>query len=231
MLRYSAALFCLLMLRITYGLRGLSVLPMSSVKKRLAMSKAVETRVATKKRTALVAVADGSEEIETVTIVDVLVRAGVDVTLASVTSNLNVQCSRGVKLVSDRLIAECMNQSWDAVICPGGMPGANHLRDSADLIRLLRNQQEHDRIVAAICAAPAVVLATHYFLNGKQATGYPAEKFVSMIADYMPDRVVVDGKLITSQGPGTAMAFSLKIAEALCGEEKAAQVKAELLCE
>eukprot|EP00904_Undaria_pinnatifida_P001164 jgi/Undpi1/11048/HiC_scaffold_30.g13346.m2 len=125
----------------------------------------------------LVPIADGSEEIESVTIIDTLVRAGAAVTVASVADGVEVTCSRGVVIKADCRLAECEQRDWDAVVCPGGMPGATHLKENAALEAILRKQHSDGRIVAAICAAPAVVLAAHGLLEGRKATCYPANAF------------------------------------------------------
>ena len=113
----------------------------------------------------LVPIADGTEEIEAVTLIDVLRRAGVQVTVASV-SALQVTASRGVKLVADKLIADCKNEPYDLIVLPGGMPGAEHLRDCTALIALLKAQQQGGKLYGAICASPAVALAPHGLLDG-----------------------------------------------------------------
>jgi 4-methyl-5(b-hydroxyethyl)-thiazole monophosphate biosynthesis len=177
----------------------------------------------------LVPVADGTEELEAITIIDVLVRAGATVQVASVTGNLNVVCSRGVKLTADCLIQDCVSDTFDAIVCPGGMPGAQHLSDSHELHELLKHQSNHNKLTAAICASPAVVLAHHGIIGDRPATCYPAEKFIAKIPNYCTDPVVVDGNLITSQGPGTSLPFSLKVVEALFGEEKVARLERELV--
>lgn len=177
----------------------------------------------------LVAVANGSEELEAVTAIDVLVRGGADVVVGSVMPDLEVTCSRGVKLVANRFIKDCLQQNWDMIVLPGGMPGAVHLSECEDLTRLLHAQLESNRFVAAICASPAVVLANHHLIRNKQATCYPVEKFISKIANYSSESVVVDGHLITSQGPGTSLPFALTLVEALFGPETTASVKKELL--
>lgn len=177
----------------------------------------------------LVAVADGTEEIEAVTVIDVLARAGAKVTVASVMNRLKVECSRGVKLEADCLITDALDRNWDMIVCPGGLPGAEHLSASEPLIRLLQRQADEGKSYAAICAAPALVLAKHGLLNGKTATCYPTSKFTSSIDRYVSQRVVDDGNVITSQGPATAMPFSLKLVEELFGSEKAQQIKGDLL--
>lgn len=171
----------------------------------------------------LVPIADGTEELEAVSIIDVLRRAGAYVTVASV-GKLQVTASRGVKLVADRLIAECVGETYDLIVLPGGMPGAEHLRESKELEMLLRRQHEQGRLYGAICASPAVVLQHHGLLAQKRATCYPS--FVDQLQDMgaAEARIVMDGQCITSQGPGTALEFSLKLVELLYGEEKAREV-------
>lgn len=183
--------------------------------------------------TVLVPLANGSEELESVTIIDTLVRGGAQVTVASVSSqSLQLTCSRGVKIVADTLIVDCIGKRWDMIVCSGGMPGAQHLQENESVQELLTMQMLEGRLIGAICAAPAVVLAAGNYGNCKdkrRMTCYPAEKFTSMIPNYSNDAVVVDGNVITSQGPGTAMEFSLKLVELLFGEDKAEQVRKEMV--
>lgn len=174
----------------------------------------------------LVAIADGIEELEAVTIIDVLRRAKADVTVASVGSK-QVTASRGVRLVADILIADCAKEVYDLIVLPGGMPGAEHLRDSKALIELLKAQAKSGRYYAAICASPAVVLNHHGFLDNKKATCYPS--MLSQLSDIGEGKVVVDGNCITSQGPGTALQFALKLVEILFGKEKAEEVAKAML--
>eukprot|EP01040_Poterioochromonas_malhamensis_P001366 gene1366-1447_t len=177
----------------------------------------------------LVPIADGTEEIEAVTIIDTLVRGGAEVTVASVMGRLEVICSRGVKLVGDRHIEECASEAWDLICCPGGMPGATHLSNNEALTTLLTSQNRHKKLIGAICAAPAVVLAKHGLLHEKSATCYPAEKFSSQLHPYSSENVVVDHHIITSRGPGTALEFSLKLVGILFGHEKENLLKREML--
>jgi 4-methyl-5(b-hydroxyethyl)-thiazole monophosphate biosynthesis len=175
----------------------------------------------------LVPVADGSEEIEAVCIVDVLRRAGADVTVASV-GGLQITASRGVKLVADRLIADCMDENWDLVVLPGGLPGADHLRDSAELAQILRRQADRGALYGAICAAPAVVLQTQGLLAGRRATAHPA--FIEPLKDAdETSRVVVDGNCVTSRGPGTAIEFALELVAQLFGPETARETAAPMV--
>ena len=179
-------------------------------------------------KTVLIPIADGTEELEAVTIIDVLRRAGGEVTVASVGS-LQVTASRKVNLVADCLIDDCTDKTFDLIVLPGGLPGADHLRDCVPLIDMLKSQKQSERFYAAICASPAVALAPHGLLDDKQATCYPS------CADQLPDssranlRVVVDGNCITSQGAGTALEFSIELARLLFGDVKAKQVAEAML--
>jgi 4-methyl-5(b-hydroxyethyl)-thiazole monophosphate biosynthesis len=176
----------------------------------------------------LVPIADGTEEIEAACIIDTLRRAGTDVTVASV-DQLQVRASRGVKIVADVLIADCVSQTYDAIALPGGMPGAEHLRDCAPLITAIKEQKAAGRLYAAICASPAVVLKQHGLLDGVKATCYPSCRDQLDPAFTSTDRVVVDKNCITSQGPATAIDFALKLVEALFGPDKAREVGKAML--
>ncbi len=178
--------------------------------------------------TVLVPIADGTEEIEAVTIIDVLRRAEAEVTVASVGA-LQVTASRGVKLVADCLIAACKGRDFDLIVLPGGMPGAAHLRDNPVLKELLLRQRNAQRWYGAICAAPAVVLEPHGLLAERQATCHP--NHVQGLSDpsAVASPVVVDGNCVTSRGPGTAMAFALKLVELLFGKERMEAVAAPMV--
>ncbi|TVZ39943.1 4-methyl-5(b-hydroxyethyl)-thiazole monophosphate biosynthesis [Alteromonadaceae bacterium 2753L.S.0a.02] len=179
----------------------------------------------------LVAVADGTEEMEAVTITDVLVRAGAQVCTASVMpQQLTITASRGIKLMADCLITDCAAE-WDLIALPGGMPGAEHLSNCAPLIELIRTQLAADKWLGAICAAPAVVLGRHQLISLKTATCYPGfqAELAEQVARISQERVVVDGKLVTSQGPGSATEFALTLVQCLFGSDKAQQVAEGLL--
>jgi 4-methyl-5(b-hydroxyethyl)-thiazole monophosphate biosynthesis len=176
----------------------------------------------------LVPIAEGSEELEAVSIIDILRRAGAEVVVASV-DDLQITGSRGVKLVADAFISECTGETFDLVALPGGMPGAEHLRDSTELIDMLKKQREEGRLYAAICASPAVVFQHHGLLAGKKATCHPGRKDTLENKEAADSRLVVDGTCITSQGPGTAMEFALKLVELLLGREKMKEVEGPLV--
>lgn len=179
--------------------------------------------------TALVPIADGSEDIESVTIIDVLRRAGVNVTVASVMpeQRLQITAARGTRIVADVHLDQCLTQQFDLIALPGGLPGAHHLRDCTALIDLLRTQKDSGRWFTAICASPAVVFATHRLEQDYVTTCHPG--FTEQLHHFRNERTVVDRNCITSQGPGTALEFSLTLVEALLGKEKRAQVAAPMV--
>ncbi len=173
-------------------------------------------------KSVLVPMANGSEELETVAIVDIVRRAGASVVLASV-NELTVRGSKGVSFVADRLLSDCVHEVFDLIALPGGMPGAEALRDSSILIDLIRRQAREGRFYAAICASPAVVLYPLGLLEGKRFTCHP--HFVFGIDGQLVDKpVVVDGNLITGRGAGRAIDFGLVLVEVLYGPEKAFEV-------
>ena len=177
---------------------------------------------------ALVVIAPGCEELEAVASIDVLVRGGVKVTVASVCpqGRLQVTASRGIKLVADVLLEEVAQQQFDLILLPGGLPGAEYLRDTPLLIDMLKAQQARGGWRAAICATPAVVLAHHDLIGSAQVTGYPGTEEKLPASGYRNDGVVVDEaqRLITSQGPGTAVAFALAAVRMLEGKTIADKV-------
>lgn len=159
-------------------------------------------------------------------------------TVASVEpGELLCKMSRGIKIMADASLVDdgaLEEQSWDAVVIPGGMPGAERLRDCESLTRILAKQAEAPpKIVAAVCAAPAVVLETHGILAGKTATCYPAPPFTEKLQQggvkVSSDAVVVDGNVVTSRGPGTSLLFALKLVELLFGPEKKDELAAQML--
>jgi protein deglycase len=172
----------------------------------------------------LVPVANGTEELEAVAIIDVLRRAGAHVTVASVSGSRQITASRGVVMLADTLLDDCLDQDYDLVVLPGGIPGAEHLRDSADLTALLKRQHETNRLYAAICASPAVVLEHHGLLEGRRATAHPYIVGELTNQDSATQNVVVDGNCVTSQGAGTAVEFTLVLVEQLFGLDKRNEV-------
>jgi protein deglycase len=181
--------------------------------------------MSTKKRV-LVPLAPGFEEIEAMTIIDVLRRAGLHVTTAGL-NDLAVEGAHKVRVECDDVLLN-VEDEWDAVVLPGGMPGSAHLRDDDRVKDLVSMNARAGRIVAAICAAP-IVLEAAGVLKGKQATSYPGFGDQMQSANYVEQLVVVDGNVITSRGPGTALHFALTLVEHLVGKESARELTAGML--
>ena len=177
----------------------------------------------------LVPIADGIEEIEAVCIIDILRRAEADVTVASV-GDIQITARAGVKIVAEAKISDCKGEIYDLIALPGGLPGAEYLRDSSELIEMLKNQKRQGKFYAAICASPAVVLQYHGLLDGiGKATCYPSMADTLGGKGRKNERVVVDGNCITAQGPGVALEFGIKLVEMLFGREKAGQITDEMV--
>lgn len=179
------------------------------------------------KRTALVVIANGSESLETVTVINVLRRAEVQVIVAAVGEALSVAATRDILLLATVRHADIAHQHFDLIVLPGGEAGAKALAQHTPLIQQLKEQRLAHRWTAAICAAPALVLAAHGLLDGKQATCYP--KFRETLLHFVDLPVVIDGHTITGQGPAHAIAFALACVEKLAGEPRRRQVAEALL--
>jgi 4-methyl-5(b-hydroxyethyl)-thiazole monophosphate biosynthesis len=178
-----------------------------------------------------VPLAEGCEEIEAVTIIDVLRRAEIEVVTASLGA-VDVRGSHGIVLRADTTLEALLDQQppphWDAVVLPGGQPGSRHLRDDARVLRLLRGQHQAGGRVAAICAAP-IALAAAGLLAGHRATSHPT--VAAELAGIRPADapVVSDRGVITSRGVGTALAFALQLVAELSGSPAAERLRAALL--
>ncbi len=176
----------------------------------------------------LVPLAQGCEELEAVTVIDLLRRAGISVVTAGLDKE-PVKASRGVTLVPDTDLNEALKQEYDMVVLPGGLPGANYLDDDPRIRQLLKDMANSGKFTAAICAAPKV-LANAGLLSGKAATSFPGVLDAMALSDvsYRADAVVQDGKVITSRGPGTALDFALSLIENLAGKETREEVESKL---
>jgi 4-methyl-5(b-hydroxyethyl)-thiazole monophosphate biosynthesis len=181
----------------------------------------------------LVCLAHGSEEIEAVTTIDLLVRGGLSVTTASVESDgtREIVCSRGVRLLADAPLVEVADNEYDAIVLPGGLKGAETFRDSPLLVETVRQFHLSSKIVAAICAAPGTVLVPHDLFPVGNMTGFPGLRDTIPDSKWMERRVVWDPRvnLLTSQGPGTAIDFALKLIDLLVDKEKAREVASQLV--
>lgn len=177
----------------------------------------------------LVPLAEGCEELEAVTIIDLLRRAGVEVVSAGLTDG-PIQAAHGVTLTPDTTLDAVLDQEFDMMVLPGGLPGSDHLDNDPRIHELLKRLSASGRYTAAICAAPKV-LANAGLLSGKTATSYPGflDKMDLPEVDVQLLPVVADGKVVTGRGPGTAMDFSLRLIEALEGQARRDEVEAGLV--
>jgi len=181
-------------------------------------------------KSVLAVLAEGFEEIEAITPVDVLRRLDVDVTVASL-DGLVVKGARGISVQADTTLAEVAGRTFDLIVLPGGMPGAANLAASSLLGDMLKKQRAEGRMIAAICAAPAVVLHPLGLLGGEKTSCYPAFQRRLDEANRTEERLRVGEKLITAAGPGVAMEFALALAEILKGKEKTTELAKAMLVE
>ncbi|MCF8720647.1 DJ-1 family glyoxalase III [Nitrospina gracilis] len=166
----------------------------------------------------MVTVAPGFEEIETITVVDILRRAGARVDLAG-TQPEPIEGSRGVRILPDVLLSEIDHKDYDMVVLPGGQPGTTNLQNNESVIAIVQNMNRDQKTVAAICAAP-MVLQTAGVLKDHRTTSHPSVQENLNGIRYSDDRVVVDGNLVTSRSPGTALEFAMKLVEVLFGPDR-----------
>ena len=173
----------------------------------------------------------GVEEIEFVAVVDILRRAGIEVTMASLDGQ-PVTGRSNIVIQSDVALRDVMNRDWDMVVLPGGLPNAYLLRDDANVKLLVEQLRRQRKSIAAICAAPTA-LAAYGITEGRNITSYPAMKEeiqkLSPSAIYSDDAVVEDDFLITSRGAGTAVEFALRLVARLCGEEKSMEIRQSII--
>lgn len=170
------------------------------------------------KKQICVFLADGFEEIEGLTVVDLLRRAGIEVITVSITNDKLIHGAHGIDVLADKLFDEVNYEEMDMAVLPGGMPGTLNLGEHEGLKSVLEKFYEEKKYIAAICAAPSV-LGKYGMLKGRKATSYPGFEEALVGAEYVYDEVAVDDFVITSRGMGTAIAFSLKLIEKLVGEE------------
>jgi 4-methyl-5(b-hydroxyethyl)-thiazole monophosphate biosynthesis len=177
----------------------------------------------------LIPLAQGCEELEAVTIIDLLRRANIDVVTAGLHKG-PVTCSRQTVLLPDTELNSVVDEDFDMIVLPGGLPGADHLRDDPRIIQLLQAMNSAGKFTAAICAAPKV-LAEAGLLNSKRATAYTGalSDYPSQAIEVTGSPVEIDESIITSRGPGTAMDFALALIEQLLGKDARNQVEGPLL--
>ncbi|AGA92324.1 DJ-1 family protein [Thioflavicoccus mobilis 8321] len=176
----------------------------------------------------LIPLAEGFEELEAITLIDLLRRAEIEVVIAGLTEG-PVVAARGTVVVPDTVLDSVVEEDFDMVVLPGGLPGAHHLDDDSRVHRILKRHHAAQRYTAAICAAPKV-LANAGLLEGRAATWYPGAMMASDYPHIDPrqEPVVVDGQVVTSRGPGTAMDFALTLIGLLTDEARRDEVERQL---
>ncbi len=178
-------------------------------------------------KTVCVLLANGFEEIEAITILDVLRRAELDVASVGV-GGTEVCGAHGIVVHADLALAAIGGRRWDLVVLPGGLPGATNLRDSKGVQALIKEQHARGGMLGAICAAP-IALAAAGVLAGRRATSYPGFGDQLVGATYSEECVVVDGNIVTSRGPGTSLSFALRLVAELCGAGKSQALSQAML--
>lgn len=169
----------------------------------------------------LVAVASGFEEIEFVAPVDILKRAGLDVTIAVSGDSTNVVGVNGVAIQGDKLLSDVSSENYDLVVCPGGMECSIKLGKDQQLLKMLQETKKRGGIIASICASPVNVFEKNGLLiDVEKAVSYPSMMSELTRPDNSNATVCVSSNVVTSQGPGTSISFGLKLVEMLCGLEK-----------
>lgn len=174
-----------------------------------------------------VIIPNGFEEIEAITPIDIFRRAGLKVQTFALESN-PAQGAHGIDITCDQNISSLIAVDFDLLFLPGGLPGSHTLRDHKEAQNLIKEFAQEDKYIAAICAAPIALLEAK-ILNGKTVTSHPSKEKDFSDCKYSQDRVVVDGKIITSRGAGTAIEFSLRILAELGFNDKAQTIKEAIL--
>ncbi len=177
---------------------------------------------------AFVLLAKGFEEIEAITPIDILRRAEIDVVTLSITDNKTVKGAHNVEVIADDVLKNRLDEKADIIITPGGLAGSEYLRDSVMVQNFLKKQSVEERLIASICASP-IALDSACILNRTNYTCYPSIEKQIKTGNYINERVVLDNKIITAQGPGVATDFAFKIVEVLLGQEKVKSLKTEML--
>lgn len=173
--------------------------------------------------------AEGFEEVEALTVVDYLRRKDIIVDTVAITEEKKVKGAHEIVVLADKTINDIKDiDSYDAVIIPGGLPGATNLRDNIQVIDIVKKINKNDRLVAAICAGP-IVLERAGVIHGKNVTSYPGFEDDLINGVYIDDNVVRDCNIITARGPALAVDFALEIIKYLIGEEKAEELKKDIL--
>ncbi len=175
----------------------------------------------------LVLLAPGFEELEAISVIDILRRAGLEVLVAGTISG-PITSARNIRISPDTTLDEVFDEVFDLIVLPGGVDGTENLANDPRVVEILRRQIASDRLIGAICAAPTV-LDRHGLIDGKNITCHPSCRETIGKARLSGDRVVQDGRLVTSQGPGTAIEFAYKLIELLIGKDKVSDINKGVL--
>ncbi|MCI8268246.1 MAG: DJ-1/PfpI family protein [Lachnospiraceae bacterium] len=173
-------------------------------------------------------IADGTEEVECLAVVDILRRSGIETVLVSVSGTKHVVSSHSVRIEADAIVEETDFSDGDAIFLPGGMPGAENLSACKPLIDALSKADADGRRIAAICAAPGVVLGRHGFLKGRTGTCFPGFEKEFVGGEYTRQGVVTDGNVTTARGLGFAIDLGIELVRLLAGEDAAKEVKGKI---
>lgn len=177
----------------------------------------------------IVFLADGFEEVEAITVVDYLRRMEeIQVDMVAVGDELSVRGAHDIVIRADKLIEDIQEKDYQALVIPGGMPGAKNLRENKDVVKMVKSLYDSNKLLAAICAGP-IVLEEAGILDGKSVTSYPGFEAELKNCDYQEDSVVQDGKIITARGPYLAVDFSLALVENLLGKERRRDLEKDIL--
>lgn len=172
----------------------------------------------------LVFIADGTEEVEALTVVDYLRRAEIEVDLASVMGVKQIKGAHDIEITADEVVEDVKASEYDAVYSPGGLPGAEYIRGKEEVIKIIKDMNEEGKIVSALCAAP-IVLDKAGVLEGKDYTCYPGFEEEIKTGNFKEEIIVKDGNIITGRGPAIAAELAYTLIEELLGEEKRKEIE------
>lgn len=178
---------------------------------------------------ALITLAEGIDDLQSVTLIDVLRRAGIEVVVASIESRRMLICARGTRLTADTMLVDVLAQHFDLIVLPGGAVGAQHLAAHQPLSQLVTDQAAAGRLFAGIAEAPALALQSYGVLRQRRMTCLPTASHQLSGCNFIDQPVVVDGNCITAQGSGAALQFALMLVEQLCGKARRATLEGELV--
>ncbi|KAA0969972.1 DJ-1 family glyoxalase III [Pseudomonas sp. ANT_H12B] len=178
---------------------------------------------------ALITLAEGIDDLQTATLIDVLRRAKVEVVVASIEARRMITCARGTRLTADAMLVDMLAQPFDLIVLPGGAVGAQQLATHQPLQQLIKDQAAAGRLFAGIAEAPALALQTFGVLRQRRMTCLPSASHQLSGCNFVDQPVVVDGNCVTAQGSGAALEFALALVEQLCGKAARTAVAGELV--